>query len=244
MHDLLKALTALQRVDAELDELIRSSREFPNLLADLEARLGAARQSTEANRQRLTELENQKRALEDQLAADKDKVKKWEARLAEQRSAREYTALAREIDIAKKQNATTSEELVELSKEIQKAREELEAAEAAFAEVENGVRADRERIESAIGEKSKKEAELTERRNEAAKAVPPQMLRRYDLIHQRRGTVVVPVLNGACSGCHMSLPPQLYNQLRARPKLDACPSCGRMIYVPSVFESAAEERDA
>lgn len=244
MHDLLKALTALQRVDAELDELVRNSREFPNQLAELEARLGAAKQSTEANRQKLNELEAQKRMLEEQLAADKDKIKKWEARLAEQRSAREYTALAREIDIAKKQNATTSEEIVELSKEIQLAREELEASESSFAEIESGVVEDRSRIEKALGETSKKEAELSKRRSEAAQSVPPQMLRRYDLIHRRRGTVLVAVVNGACSGCRMSLPPQLHNQLLARPKLDSCPSCGRLIFVPTAFERASQEQGA
>lgn len=244
MHDLLKALTALQRVDAELDELVRNSREFPNRLAELEAKLGAARQSTEENRQRLSELENQKHALEEQLAADKDKIKKWEARLTEQRSAREYTALAREIDIAKKQNATVSEEIVELSKEIQGAREQLEVSEKAFTELESGVVEDKNRIEKALGETNEKEAELSKRRSEAAESVPSQMLRRYDLIHRRRGTVLVTVNNGACSGCRMSLPPQLHNQLLARPKLDACPSCGRMIYVPKAFEHEDEKQEA
>jgi len=240
LHDLLKALTALQRVDSELDELLRGGREYPDMLAELEARLGAARQSTEAIRQRLAELENQKRALEEQLAADREKVKKWEARLAEQRSAREYSALAREIDIAKKQNETTAEEIAELAKQIRQAREELEAAEAAFAQVENEVRADRTRIEAALAEISKRQAELAEQRAQAAAAVPPQMLRRYDLIHERRGNALVPVLNGACTGCHMNLPPQLHNLLRSRPRIDGCPSCGRLIYVPSAFEEQAE----
>lgn len=240
MHDLLKALTALQRVDSELDELTRSNREYPTMLAELEARLGAARQSTDAIRQRLTDLEGQKRALEEQLAADREKVKKWEARLAEQRSAREYSALAREIDIAKKQNETAAEEIAELAKQIRQAREELEAAEAAYAEVENEVQADRARIEAALGETSQKQAELNERRKEAAASIPPEMLRRYDLIHERRGNALVPVLNGACTGCHMSLPPQLHNLLRSRPRLDTCPSCGRLIYVPSAFEEQVE----
>lgn len=243
MHDLLKALSALQRVDAELDELVRNSREFPNRLAELDAKLGAARQSTDQDRKKLADLEEQKRMLEEQLSADKDKIKKWEARLSEQRSTREYAALAREIDIAKKQNTTTAEEIVAISKEIQEAREALDRSEQAFAELESGVSEDKARLEAALGETNEKEAKLSKRRDEAAKSVPAQMLRRYDLIHRRRGTVIVPVMNGACSGCRMSLPPQLHNQLLARPKLDACPSCGRMIYVPSVFE-AAENQDA
>src|SRR5256885_12875809 len=58
------------------------------------------------------------------ISEEKDKVKKWEARLTEQRTTREYSALAREIDIAKKSNITMTEDLATL----QKAREDLENA--------------------------------------------------------------------------------------------------------------------
>lgn len=244
MNDLLKALEALQSVDAELGELTRSSSEYPGQLAQLEERVGAARQSRDESRQKVAELEAQKKALEEQLAADKDKVKKWEARLTEQRSPREYTALAREIDIAKKQNVTTAEDIAALAKEIAASQEALEAVEAEVAEVERVVRNDRRRIRNALSQFEKQEEELNERRNEAAKLVPKQMLRRYDQIQKRRGLAVVQVQGGTCSGCRMSIPPQLYNQLLTRARLDSCPSCARMIYVPEAFEREAATEEA
>src|SRR5256885_12192852 len=48
------------------------------------------------------------------ISEEKDKVKKWEGRLTEQRSTREYSALAREIDIAKKSNLRSEEHTSEL----------------------------------------------------------------------------------------------------------------------------------
>ena len=96
-------------------------------MAELEQELGAARSAIEAERSRLADIERQKRTLEQNITDEKDKVKKWEARLAEQRSTREYSALAREIDIAKKANLTMAEELVELGKTLGAAREAVKA---------------------------------------------------------------------------------------------------------------------
>lgn len=241
--ELLKALEALQSVDAELGELTRSSSEYPSRLTELEEEVGAARQTRDEGRQKVTDLESQKQALEEQLAADREKVKKWEARLTEQRSPREYTALAREIDIAKKQNTTMTGDIAELAKEIAASQEALDTIEEEVAEVERVVRNERRRIRHALNQIEKQEEELTERRNDAAKHVPTQMLRRYDQIQKRRGLAVVQVQGGTCSGCRMSIPPQLYNQLVTRARLDSCPSCARMIYVPEAFAKEAPEEE-
>ncbi|NIQ93637.1 MAG: hypothetical protein GWN87_05090, partial [Desulfuromonadales bacterium] len=36
---------------------------------------------------------------------------------------------------------------------------------------------------------------------------------------------------GACLGCNMHLPPQLYNSLFRVDEIRACPQCNRLIYV-------------
>lgn len=243
MHDTLKALEALQEVDQEIAELLRSGAENPKRLADLEARLGAARSAVEEAQGKVSDLEQQKRALDEQLVADKEKVKKWEARLTEQRSPREYTALAREIDIAKKQNTTASEEVVELAKQITAAGETVKEKEQAFAALEGDFKAEMDEIRKAMALQETRRKSMDTKRGKLTAAVPANMLRRYEQIHKRRGLVVVPVVSGACTGCHMNVPPQFYNQLRSHPKLDICPSCGRMIYAREAF-AAAEELQA
>ena len=133
------ALEALQRIDVQIAELLRGGAEHPRKLAELESQLGAARGAVEGERSRLVEIERQKKTLEDQLAADKDKVKKWEARLTEQRSTREYSALAREIDIAKKQNETTQEEIVELARQIEVVQTRVTEREGSFKTAETAI---------------------------------------------------------------------------------------------------------
>ena len=132
MREKLKALAELQKVDMEAATLRKAADVHPRQIAELERELGAARSAIEAERARVADIERQKLQLEQNITDEKDKVKKWEARLAEQRSTREYSALAREIDIAKKANLTMADELVELTKTLGAAREAVKGKETEF----------------------------------------------------------------------------------------------------------------
>jgi predicted nucleic acid-binding Zn-ribbon protein len=169
--------------------------------------------------------------MEQRLEDEREKVKKWEGRLTEQRTTREYSALAREIDIAKKSNATLTEERDLLVK----TREELENASLekkdAYDTKQQTVGKEAEQLKAKIGELQGRIDELTSKRSESAKLVDGQLLGRYESIRRRRGGVaLVPVRTGTCSGCQMKIPPQLYNQLRSGLAFDYCRSCGRIIY--------------
>ena len=132
MREKLLALVALQKVDLEIAALNKSAAEYPKQIAELEKELGLARSASEAERNKLNDLDRQKSTMEQTIVEEKDKVKKWESRLTEQRSTREYSALAREIDIAKKTNLTMAEDLIELGKAQAIQRAAFQAKEAEF----------------------------------------------------------------------------------------------------------------
>lgn len=235
------ALEALQKIDVQIAELVRGGAEHPKKLAELESQLGAARNAVESERRKLEELERQKKALEEQLAADKEKVKKWEARLTEQRSTREYSALAREIDIARKQNETAQEEIAELARQIEAARTRIADREASYKTAETAIVAQMQEIRAAMAEIEGRRRNLDEKRSEAARDVPTAILRRYETIQKRRTNAVVPVVGGACSGCHMHVPPQFYNELRVTGRIGECPFCNRMIYAAEAYADKQAE---
>lgn len=239
MREKLKALADLQKVDLEIAALKKANDVHPRQLAELEKELAGARSALEAERNRVADVERQKRTLEQNIQDEKDKVKKWEARLAEQRSTREYSALAREIDIAKKANITQAEELIELGKSLANAREQLAAKETEFTarhdEIQQKIGALREQIASA-GEGVKA---LEGKREDFAKEVDSTLLRRYDVIKKKRLPALAGVVAGACTGCKMKIPPQLYNQLMTVIDTDVCPSCNRIIYAADSVGPAA-----
>lgn len=65
-----------------------------------------------------------------------------------------------------------------------------------------------------------------------AKMPAPEVARFYRLAGARQGRVVVPVENGACSGCNMKLRGPFLFQLKEAKGPIACESCLRILFLP------------
>ena len=240
MRDKLLALVALQKVDLDIAALKKNAEAYPREMAELEKQLQAAKAAVDAERAKLDDQERQKSTLEQTIAEDKDKVRKWEARLTEQRSTREYSALAREIDIAKKGQLTMTEEVQELGRQSTIQRELVKAKEAEFTTKTKDLV---DRIAALKGKLAEVEAQVKAvdgKRADAAKEVEGALLKQYDVIRKKRMPAMVSVsAPGTCSGCRMNIPAQKFNQLVASRGIDTCPSCTRMIYAAEVLETPA-----
>lgn len=231
----LKALEALQNVDVEALELQRAGEAYPKRLSALDAELSKAKDVVEAERSRLAQNEAARRQKEQDVASEKDKVKKWEGRLAELRTTREYAALAREIDIAKKVNLNFDEELKLLGAEHEELKKTLAGREGEFRHKEDASAAERASLSEKIGTLNAALRELAEKRAEVSTRVEPALLAKYDAIRKKKGQGVVPVAGGTCRGCNMRIPPQLNNILRSGATIESCPSCQRLIYAAEVL---------
>jgi predicted nucleic acid-binding Zn-ribbon protein len=72
-----------------------------------------------------------------------------------------------------------------------------------------------------------------EKRRALTSGINTFLLQEYERIFSRRGRVaVVALVNEACQGCHMHLPPQMCLELQRHPKLTFCPHCHRILFVP------------
>lgn len=238
MRDKLLALAALQKVDLDIAALRKNAEAYPREVADLEKQLNTAKAAVDAERTKLDALETQRRTLEQTIADEKDKVRKWEARLSEQRSTREYSALAREIDIAKKGQLTMAEEVQELGRQALVQRELVKTKETDFTTTTKDLV---DRITALRAKLADVEAQVRSvdgKRADAAKGVDSTLLRQYDTIRKKRMPAMVPVSHpGTCSGCRMNIPAQRFNTLVATRGIDTCPSCTRMIYAAEVLEA-------
>lgn len=241
MRAKLLALAALQKVDLDAAALKKNAEGYPREVADLEKQLATQRAAVDAERTKLEEIDRQRTTLEQTIVEEKDKVRKWEARLTEQRSTREYSALAREIDIAKKGQQTMGEEVVELGRQATLQRELVRQKEVEFQSRTKDI-ADRvAQLRSKLLEVDAQVKEVeSERAQAAARVVDRDLLRRYDTIRKKRMPAMVAVVApGTCMGCRMNLRPQMYNQLVASRGVDVCPSCSRLIYAAEVLDAPA-----
>ncbi len=240
MREKLLALTALHKIDSDVAALKKSAESYPKQLAELEKELTGARSLADAERSKLTDLETQRQSLEQTISDEKEKIRKWEARLTEQRSTREYSSLAREIDIAKKNLLNLSEDSVGLVKTVAAQKDVVKAKTDAFIAKQGELSARMTELRAKVADVDAQVKVLESGRGEKEKVVDPALLKRYEVVRKKRmpGMCLVSA-PGICQGCRMNIPPQTYNTLRNSLGYDICPSCHRIIYCVEAIDGVA-----
>src|SRR5258708_33311010 len=135
----LKALEDLQKIDLKIRDLSAEAERHPARLKQIELERTQAKSALDSTRGKLADNERARRQNEQLLQIERDKVRKWESRLNELKTPREYAALARELDIAKKTNTTAEEHIKVLALEYDDLRKQVAAAEASLCETDSAV---------------------------------------------------------------------------------------------------------
>jgi uncharacterized protein len=236
----LKALEELQQVDLKIRDLSTEAEKHPARLRQIEAERNQARAELDAIRGRLADNERARRQNEQLLQVEKDKVRKWESRLNELKTPREYAALARELDIAKKTNQTADEEIKKLALEHGELKKQVEAAEQAVAEKEAVVAREGAEINTVLEGLQGRMSSLEAERKRMVDLCDRSLVNKYERIRkQRGGLAVVAVVGGTCKGCQRNIPPQMANNLITGNEILTCPNCHRFIYAAEEPQAAA-----
>jgi len=236
----LKALEELQKVDLRIRDLGAEAEQHPARLKQIEAERAQARTLLDATRGRLADNERARRQNEQLLQLEKEKVRKWESRLNELKTPREYAALARELDIAKKTNQTADEEIKRLAGEYGELKKQVESAEQALAEKESVVAREGAEIKTILDGVQSRITELEAERKKLVEQCDKGLVSKYERIRKQRGGVAVaPVVAGTCKGCQRNIPPQMANNLLTGTEILSCPNCHRFIYAADEPEAAA-----
>jgi hypothetical protein len=227
----LERLVALQIVDLKIQEMERVKEEIPQRIASLEEEFRKEEESVQAERTELEKLQKERPQKEKDLEEEIDRVKKAEARVFEIKTNKEYQAVLKEIDNAKKLNRQREEEILGIL-------ERLEDMQNHLGKGEKSLEARRREYQRQVAELKQKAASFDEemagevrQREEQEKAIPQDLLSKYHmLLEKRQGVAVARVINGACQACNMNLRPQLYIELQKQDTLIACPNCNRILF--------------
>lgn len=232
MQEQLELLKALQGLDQELNEVRRESGRLETETAGLDAertRVEAMAATLAADLECLeTDLLELKRAI----AAEQDSVARAEGRLPAIKTQKEYVAVLKEIDTAKKVNKELQDRIRAKEDEIAALAGEKSEKDAELAEVTSRT-ADRcSAIAAQVAEVGERADRCAGERDTLLEKLPVTLRKRYQmLIERRNGIAIVAARRGTCCGCNMQLPPQLYNSLFTTKELQSCPHCHRLIYL-------------
>ncbi len=240
LREKLKALEELQQIDLDTNAVRAELEGIAPQRAEFDGKVRDARKAYDDERARLEGNERERRSLETLLGMERDKVKKWEGRLNEIRTPREYAALSREIDIAKKSNDTQSEQLKALTAQAAEVQKALEERAEWLAEQEDAAQGGLKQLEERRAAVEERLRQLEARRAQQVAAVDPGLLAKYENIRRRRaGVAVAPVVGMSCSGCNRNVPPQLAIVLQRADSIETCPNCHRIIYAAEALNPPA-----
>ncbi len=239
MQNTIQSLLELQAVHLELDSTREVLNQVPDRLREINEQFERAQEECASVEAEAEELENELVRLKTENEEESERVRNYDKRLKQLKTNREYQALLREIGFSRRLVAETDEEMKVKNVSLEEAKERLEELKLAL----NTLNEEREALDkdwSASQSDMRKQSEALEKKEkELSHKVPRDIIGRYNLVRQRASVAVVAAENYKCTGCHMSIPPQLFNRLLRGAELLSCPSCSRIMFIDR-SESAEE----
>ncbi len=227
----IEQLVALQRIDSEILELHRELDTAPREVVGLEAEFDDLDQQRQQLVEKVNYLKEQESRLSLEIEDDSLRIKKSKNKLMMVSNNKEYHAMMREMDNLEKLNRLREEERLALAEELQRQNEALEELDVQVNAVKTQLDARRSSLKNRMDLTMQRLDELKRQRKDAGRSVPGPVLGRYEFIRSRLAApVIVRVKGGVCEGCHISIPPQSYNELQKGEQILSCPNCQRLIY--------------
>ncbi|HPI92090.1 MAG TPA: C4-type zinc ribbon domain-containing protein [Deltaproteobacteria bacterium] len=232
MKDLLADLIALQDVELEIFKAQEGLRELPKDISEIESIMIARRKSLDAVDEEIASYEQRKTPLEVELKENQAILDAADARIKRIKTNKEFLALQREIDLAKKRKADIEEQILTIMDKIEKKSSERQRIHTSFETDKVILEEKRERLVAQMNDLEAVVAEYQGKDKNLRKIVDPSLLSKYDRIKQgKKGLAVVECAEGVCRGCNMHIQPQLFNELVRGDRLIICPSCQRILFV-------------
>ena len=231
MREQLALLIELQKMESKAGAIAARKRDLPVQLAELEAKFKEHHAGVETVREHLEELRKRRRDKDNQLRTGQETLKRTRDRLLDVKTNKEYQSVLKEIETFESKNSHMEDEIISLldeldllEKAVKTREEELEAQSRRYEEEKTKMT---DELSSLVGELDV----CTRKSGELKKNISADILRKYEQIkNAKRGVAVVSCWKEVCNGCHMSIPPQLYNELQKSMALVICPNCSRIIY--------------
>jgi len=228
----MNLLKDLQEIDQEISAIEATRQGYRNELSDFEAEASKVQGMLDQLTDEVAVLQQAEAELQQGLLKERDNVTRVEARLPEIQTQKEYVAVLKEIDVAKKANKDVEEQMQAKKQEISVLEADLQEKQSELAAIQEKSEARGVELEKLLAESEGVLLKRTQTRESVAAELPASLLRKYHTLFKRRGGLALALAsNGACLGCHMQLPPQQYNKLLKVEEIQTCPHCNRILYV-------------
>jgi uncharacterized protein len=240
----IEALTELQAIDSQLDELKKVRGALPEEVRDLEDEIAGYETRIQKYKQEIATLEeeitNNKLAIKD----SEKLIKKYEEQQLNVRNNREYDAITKETELQQLEIQIAEKRINDGRAKIEIKLQDIQATEQVMKERSKDLDSKRNELQLIVSESQEEENKLLKKREKAVSNVEDRLYKSYNKIRDnaKNGLAVVPVKRGACGGCFNIVPPQRQADVRDKKKLIVCEHCGRIF--ADVDDSMEDDKKA
>ncbi len=236
--EIMDVLRKMQALDDEIrdirvgrDALVGNMERLKKVLNHLDREL-------DDKRGKLAEAETWYRNKTNELDAEREKLNKGKSKLSGVTRSKEYIAVNKELDIARKNIAQKEEEVANLMKAIEEFREAIAKEEAKVGDLRAQAQHTEQDNAERLAVMEARIAEVDVRRAKVTAVIDQAIVTRYARIAKaREGIAVVAVKDGGCSGCNMQLQPRFVENILRASSLSACPHCSRYLYPDTLTDA-------
>ena len=227
----IEQLVSLQKVDDEIYAIEQEVEKAPREVEVLRTEFAVLQAEKSHIDDKMAHLREQAKRIDFDIDSDLDKISRGKDKLMQVGNAKEYHAMMREMDSLEKTSRTREEEKITLADELDRQNTAMADLMERYEAMQVSLKAKEESLDVRLAEADKSRKILDQQRSEAGRDIPAPVLARYEFIRQRLShPVIVPVCEGICSGCNISIPPQGYIELQRGTQILSCPNCQRLIY--------------
>ena len=240
MKENIDQLRELQKIDLKISTL---EKEIAAGTADIDKRtlsIDAHKETIATFNEKIEAHEQRRLELEAELADEDGHIKDRQAKLMNVQTNREYQSILKETEDAKKANTQREEAIVHIMEQVESYKEKINESTNLCTGEETLLADEIANIDKQTTKLEKEKTKITKSRDNKAKKVDASLLKRYNLLREKRnGIAVIEVTSGVCRGCFMNIPPQLFNDLMKEDRMLTCPTCNRIMYHQAEAETVA-----
>ncbi len=163
----------------------------------------------------------------------KEEIIKLKAKEKMVKTQKEYIALSTEESLKTDKIKELEKSITNQTKEIDKLQKDLDKKLEDLAVKEKKLNQLKEDTEINLADIKEKLTEIEQVQIEVTPKIDFETLNRYEnIVQNKNGVGIVPIIEGICEGCNLMVTPQLLSQIRKKDKIIYCNNCARMLYLP------------
>ena len=229
----MQGLLELQNVDLRLNEVKARLASFPKKLAEIDAKVAAAKQDLENSKAAQVATVKDRKKYELDVEQWKDRVRKYKDQTSQVKTNEAYKALQHEVEMAEAEIAKAEDRLLEQMVAGEDYDRRVKSSDRALKEVEAATAAQRTRIEAEKSATEKELAELQAERSRVTAVISEDLIDHYDRIARKhKGIALAEVRDEKCSACGMRVRPHVFQEMRRAnsEEIFHCETCTRILY--------------